>query len=66
MTIIIISVFYSMPKKENKTGEKVVRLFSKRVWVNGKSLKECLRKDKEINNNTIKCRSGYYKEIKTK
>ena len=41
-------------------------LSSKRVWVKGKSLKECMKQDKEINNNTIKCRAGYYKEIKIK
>lgn len=35
-----------------------------RIWINGKSLEECMKYNKELNNNTVKCRSGYYKRIK--
>ena len=74
--LIIVIGIYAIRKSEQEVSLKILKntnfhikkevLRSKRVWVKGKSLKECLRKDKEINNNTIKCRSGYYKEIKTK
>ena len=33
------------------------------VWVEGKSLKECIGKDKLINNNAIQCHNGYFKEV---
>jgi hypothetical protein len=32
-------------------------------WVEGKSLQECLGKSKVINNDTIKCREGYYQNV---
>ena len=31
-------------------------------WVEGKSLQECLGNSKVINNDTVKCREGYYQE----
>jgi hypothetical protein len=33
------------------------------VWVEGKSLKDCMGKNKLLNNNTVQCHSGYFKEI---
>lgn len=33
------------------------------VWVNGKSLKECMGENKILNNNTIQCHNGYFKEV---
>jgi hypothetical protein len=35
-----------------------------KVWVNGKTLEECMKNKKFIDNNTVNCRNGYYKEIK--
>ena len=32
------------------------------VWVAGKSLKECMGNQKIIDNNTIQCQRGYFKE----
>jgi hypothetical protein len=34
------------------------------VWVEGKSLRECMGKEKVANNNTLQCQNGYFKEIK--
>ncbi|MGZ8225060.1 MAG: hypothetical protein ACXWT3_00285 [Methylococcaceae bacterium] len=34
-----------------------------KVWVEGKNLRECMGKDKTINNNTVQCQSGYFKEV---
>lgn len=33
------------------------------VWVNGKSLKECMGENKVLNNNAIQCHNGYFKEV---
>jgi len=40
------------------------REYSRRVWVKAKTLKECMNGGKVINNNTVECTNGYYKEIK--
>jgi len=40
------------------------REYSRRVWVEAKTLKECMNGSKIINNNTVKCTNGYYKEIR--
>ena len=47
----------NLPKINTKT------LVKDKAWVNGRTLKECMKGTNEINNNTVKCRSGYYKEI---
>jgi len=49
------------PIKTPKINTK--RMVKNKVWVNGKTLKECMKGKNEINNNTVKCRSGYFKEI---
>ncbi len=33
-----------------------------KIWVEGKSLKECMGNQKVLNNNTIQCHNGYFKE----
>ena len=33
-----------------------------KIWVEGKSLKECMGNGKVLNNNTIQCHNGYFKE----
>lgn len=43
--------------KETKQGHKQI------VWVDGKSLRECMGNEKTINNNTIQCQKGYFKEV---
>jgi len=40
------------------------REYSRRVWVKARTLKECMNGGKVINNNTVECTNGYYKEIK--
>ncbi len=33
-----------------------------KIWVEGKSLKECMGDKKVLNNNAIQCHNGYFKE----
>jgi len=40
------------------------REYSRRVWVEARTLKECMGGSKVINNNTVKCTNGYHKEIR--
>ena len=43
-------------KKEAEEDQKT------KIWVEGKSLKECMGKEKLLNNNTVQCHNGYFKE----
>jgi len=42
------------------TIEKVSK--DDKVWIPGKNLKECMGNEKIINNNTVQCQKGYFKE----
>lgn len=44
----------SLPKPAPKTMD---------VWVPGKPLDQCLGPDKELNEDVLRCRNGYYKTI---
>lgn len=45
-----------------KVGEAVTPK-KKTVWIAGKSLKECMGAKRVINEETFKCRNGYFEEM---
>lgn len=52
----------NIPKVTEIISNKINESPKTKVWVEGKSLKECMGKDKLINNNTVQCHNGYFKE----
>lgn len=51
-------VFHSEKTNQEKKQER-----KNKVWVEGKSLRECMGSSNTINNNVVMCQSGYFKEI---
>lgn len=45
-----------------KTNREKKEKRKNKVWVEGKSLRECMGGEKTINNNVIMCQSGHFKE----
>jgi hypothetical protein len=52
----------NVPKTIEIMSNKINESPKTKVWVEGKSLKECMGKSKLINSNTIQCHQGYFKE----
>ncbi len=46
----------------NTNTQNIITNKQPRVWVAGKSLKECMGNQKIIDNSTIQCQRGYFKE----